>query len=353
MRKKNSFILLICILCLLISLAFTGGVFYSTRMLDSQYEYLRWQGEGPLPFCQFTCCMALDGKLALKDIYQFRTDMVNAFAENSIEFSSGYGFTDCWSAEGSVKIYGERNNGTASVIAVGGSFFAFHPQKLLNGSYISETDLMRDNILLDEDLAWLLFGGSDLEGMTVHIFGMPFRIAGVIARENDYASRKAYTGGLGLYMSYDSYLDLSGEEGFGVTCYEVCIPNPVRNFAQNLIQAKFPIGSGEIVENSGRFTLSRLLRALINLPSRSMNSAAFYPYWENAARYAETSAALMLLFAAVFGVVPVTALLLLLIRLLGRAKEKLSDDILPGISENAEEAIRKRQRSRWEKKHPR
>ena len=320
-------------------------------MLDSQYEYLRWQGNGSLPFRQFTCCMPLDGKLALKDIYQFRTDMVKAFEENSIALSSGYGFTDCWSAQGSAKVYGERNDGTASVIAVGGNFFAFHPLKLLSGSYFSEEDLMRDNILLDEDLAWLLFGGSDLEGMSVHIFGMPFRIAGVVARESDYASKKAYTGGMGLYMSYDAYLDLSGAEGFGITCYEVCIPNPVKSFARNLIQAKFPLDGGEVIENSERFSFISLLQDAASLPSRTMHSSAFCPYWENAARYAETAASMMLVFAVIFGMVPLVFLLVLLRRLLGRAKDRLADDLLPELGGSAQEAIRKQQRKRWEKKH--
>ena len=239
----------------------------------------------------------------------------------------------------------------ASVIAVGGNYFAFHPLKLLSGSYISEDDLMQDNVLLDEDLAWLLFGGSDLEGLTVHIFGMPFRIAGVVARESDYASRRAYRGGMGLYISYDAYLDLSGEENFGITCYEVCLPNPVKGFALNLIQDKFPIGKGEITENSGRFSLLRLLGHIRELPARSMNSAVFTPYWENAARYAETSASLMLAFAVISGLIPALALVKWILQLLGKAKGKITDDFLPELSENTQEAIRKRQRKRWESKH--
>ena len=351
MRKRLKPGFLIYALCLLISLALTMGILYSARMLGSQSEYLRWQGAGPLPFSQFTCCMPLDGRLTLKDIYQFRTDMIKAFADNSIELPFGNGFIDCWSAEGSAKVYGERNNGSASVIAVGGEFFSFHPLKLANGSYFAENDLMRDNILLDEDLAWLLFGSTNLEGMTVHIFDMPFRISGVVAREGDYASKKAYTGGLGLYMSYDAYLDMSGEENFGLTCYEVCIPNPVKGFALNLISSKFPIGKGEIIENSGRFSFSNLLRTALRIPSRSMHGTAYYPYWENAARYAETTSAIFLFFALVIGLVPGVALLILLSRSFSLAKDKLTDDILPELEENAQEAIRKRQRRHWEKKH--
>ena len=41
----------------------------------------------------------------------------------------------------------------------------------------------------------------------------------------------------------------------------------------------------------------------------------------------------------------------LLIRMLVRGKEKLEDDVVPKLVENTQEAIRVRQRRRWEKKH--
>ena len=41
-----------------------------------------------------------------------------------------------------------------------------------------------------------------------------------------------------------------------------------------------------------------------------------------------------------------------LIRLLKRGKEKLGDDVLPKAKDRIGEAIRKKQRKHWEKKHP-
>ena len=214
------------VFCLLLCLSCAGVVFYTVNMLPDQTAYRRWQGDGELTFSQISCFLPDDGKAALNDVYGFRTAMITALRDASIDTPSGKGFVDCWSTEGSVKVYGVRNSGTASVIAVGGEFFIFHPLKLMNGSYLSESDLMRDNVLLDEDLAWLLFGGNDLEGMTVHLGDIPFRIAGVVAREGDYASKKAYTGGMGLYMSYEAFSDIRGEDAkTGISCYEVCIPN--------------------------------------------------------------------------------------------------------------------------------
>ena len=60
---------------------------------------------------------------------------------------------------------------------------------------------MKDRVLLDEDLAWLLYGGTDIAGLSMKINGVPYMIAGVVEREQDKFSTAAYTSGRGLYMS--------------------------------------------------------------------------------------------------------------------------------------------------------
>ena len=165
------------------------------------------------------------------------------------------------------------------------------------------------------------------------------------------ASKKAYTGGLGLYMSYDAYLDMSGEENFGLTCYEVCIPNPVKGFALNLISSKFPIGKGEIIENSGRFSFSNLLRTALRIPSRSMHGTAYYPYWENAARMTEDWAGLCCLLGTLLLIFPGVMISIWLVRGFRRGKEKVEDEYWPEWKEHTEEAVRVRQRRRWERRH--
>ena len=354
MKKEKLRLLILPLIFLTVCLACFSGAFYTTQMLPDQYAYRRWQGDGTLPFSQISCFLPGEKKISLTDVYTFRNAMMTAFRTDSIESENPYPFLDCWSTPGSIRVYGDRNSGTASLQAVGGNFFVFHPLKLVNGSYFSETDLMQDNILLDEDLAWLLFGGNDLEGMTVHLLDVPFRIAGVVARGNDYASRKAYTAGMGLYMSYDAFLSISAEDaGIGITCYEACIPNPVKGYAKKLADEKFPIGTGLILENTHRFSFWNLLRIVKDLPARSIHDGPSLPYWENAARYAETSAALLLLVGLLTGLVPLVAAVRLLLTGGRKAKEKLEDEVLPAWGERAEEAVRVQQRRRWEKRQER
>jgi len=366
-RKKDRIIVLV--VCALFFIAAAACAFQAhrlSRMLDSQYAAQRWQGDGTLAFSQISCFMPADAKLQVSDINSFRTAMVNRFAEASIDISSGIPFIDCWSCEGSAKVYGAYS-GTADIIACGGNFFTFHPLKLVSGNYFSGDDLMQDNVLLDEDLAWLLFGGNDLEGQFVYIYNTPFRVSGVVAREGDQATDKAYQGGMGLFMSYQTYYDLnngstSGTDGdwenseavsnVGITCYEVCLPNPVDGFARGIVQDAFPIGRGEIVENTGRFHLKNIVSILRDFSMRSIHSGVEYSYWENAARYAENKVAILLVAAFLLCLLPVLMAVILIVFNLRWTNRKLRDVLVPKLTESTGEQIRKLQRKHWERKHP-
>ena len=107
-----------------------------------------------------------------------------------------------------------------------------------------------------------------------------------------------------------------------------------------------------ILENSERFTAGRLLGLLRQFGLRSMQSRSIsYPYWENAARGVEDWCTLLLLLVILAAVLPAITLIIWLVRWLRRGKDKMEDDLLPDWKEKAEEAIRVRQRRRWEKKH--
>ena len=344
---------MLLIMCAALTLAAAGcflGALLLGGELESQRAAERWQGESELEFSQISCFLPVDEKLSLNQIYQFRTDMMKRVHEAGLDADSDQTlFVDAWSCTGKALASTELGKGDASVIAVGGNFFQFHPLRLMSGSYFQEGDLMQDRVLLDEDLAWILFGSSDLQGLTVKIDGVPFQIAGVIQRERDFASRKAYTAGMGLFMSYDAWKSL--HETAGVTAYELVLAEPVKNFAANFTREKFPIGHGEIVVNSGRFRMGRLLGLIGQFGTRSMQKlGVLLPYWENAARCMEDYCALLFFLGCLFLLIPAIVLVVTVFRLLRRGKEKLADEVLPAMGENIEEAIRKRQRRRWEKR---
>ena len=188
--------------------------------LSSQQAAQRWQGESDLRFSQVSCFLPVDEKLQPKQILAFREEVHKALHAASVDVEySGQLQVDAWSTHGKVHVSTDLGSGEASVIAVGGDFFQFHPVWLLSGNYISESDFMKDRVLLDKDLAWLLFGGTELAGMELKINGLPFIVAGVIEREQDRFSRLAYQDGMGLYMSYEAYSQMADDAG--IDCYEL------------------------------------------------------------------------------------------------------------------------------------
>lgn len=343
-----------------------------SRMLDSQRAAERWRGESEMRFGQASCYLPADEKISLEQIYTFRNEIQKKLHEAAVDIDTEAKlFNDAWCTFGKVNVSSEQGKGEVFATAVGGSFFDFHPLQLLSGSYITESDFMHDRVLLDEETAWLLFGGTDLQGMSFKINGVPFVVAGVIEREDDAVSKKAYTSGMGIYMSYEAYMALdeasaaltgyAAEEGqseasankTGISCYELVLAEPVKGFTYSLVSEKFPIGEGEIVDNGGRYDALRLIKLAGEFGSRSMQTQGVaYPYWENAARCTEDWAMALLLAAIITGVMPAAVVIIMLVRYFIAGRKKLADDVIPEAKEKLEESIRIRQRKHWEKKHP-
>lgn len=350
--RKRKIWFWICGALLLLGLVCALAVGLLSRRLLTQQEAERWQGESEQSFIQHSCFLADGAKVGLNEVYAFRYAMLDAFREAGIEWSDGvYPFVDAWSREDKVTISGDKRSTEAPVLAVGGEFFAFHPLRLISGSYISESDLSPDRVVLDRELAWELFGGVELVGMSVQINGVDFVVGGVVDRESDSASRRAYTGEKGFFMSYDAYRVITGQDSVG--CYEVVIPEAVKGYGAQLIAEKFPLDDGEAVVNTGRFDFWRLMRIAKDLPSRAAHAGSVrYPYWENAARITENECAALSALEAALILPAAITLLVELVRLLARGKTALEDDLLPKAKEGVEEAVRVQARKRWEKKHP-
>ncbi len=339
----NGLLALLALICLLTML-------HLRTLLPSQEEAARWRGESELDYAQISAYLPVDEKLDPGKVNEFRGEVMKRLHEAALDVDREETlFVDAWCTTGKAVASTDLGKGDVSVIAVGGSFFDFHPLQLLSGSYFGQRDLMKDRVLLDEDLAWLLFGGTELQGLEVKIDGVPFQVSGVVRREQDFASKKAYTAGMGLFMSYEAYAAM--HEDAGVNTYEIVMAEPVKNFAINFCREKFPIGHGELLENTGRFSFDRLLSLTLQFGSRSMQRlGVIYPYWENAARCVEDWCSLLLQLSILLILLPAVSLAVFALRWIRRGKEKLSDDVLPELKDRAEEAVRVRQRRHWEKK---
>ena len=371
---KQWFFLILNVVLVLGAVACALGLRRVSGTLDTLTAAGRFQGAGEVRYAQLACYLPVDGGKSEEDIRSFRQSLENKMSEQSLEAAEGGRlYLDAYSGSATVSAVG--GNGSASLTAtggggdfsysgvsqltiasenggsttlkavgVGGEFFYFHPLRLRSGSYIKEGDLMDDLVLLDEELAWKLFGGTDLAGLTVTINNVPFVVSGVVSRETDFATEKAYTGDGGLYMSFSAMRRL--DEDATITSYEITMPNPIGGYASGILSDTFPIGTGDIVENSSRYSLPHLWEVIQNFGQRSMRlNGVIYPYWENAVRLTEDYAAGLLLLAVLLALYPLLTALVLGIKEIRRAYRFAKVK----IPEKVDEAVEKRREERLEK----
>ncbi|MBE6954796.1 MAG: hypothetical protein E7449_02660 [Ruminococcaceae bacterium] len=317
---------LLCAVCLVLSWI-VSNTLSSVRAAD------RWRGENELRFAQIACFLPEDEKKDVEVVETFRRAVDQAMVDASlvetqqavhpgqssveaVQLASSL-YVDAYSGTGKVSVSNGAANATVKAIGVGGEFFLFHPLQLRSGSYISENDLMHDRVILDEELAWRLFGSSDVAGLSVMIAGEPYYVAGVVHRESDFASEKAYLDGAGIFMSYKALNKLTS---CGIGCYEIVLPDPISGYGLSVVEKSFPIGGSDVVEVSDRYSLEHLWSIVKDFGARSMrNNDVIYPYWENAARLTEDYLALLMVLVVLFGTAPAVIVVVQAIRYTVRA----------------------------------
>lgn len=285
--------------------------------LDAQNMALRWSEDGDVS--QISCFFSREAGITENNLINFEHALDTALEEASIvgdsENPSARLWVDAYSASGKVTISSRRASVEVSAVGVGGDFFLFHPLKLLEGAYFSGSDLMQDHIVIDEDVAWQLFGSNDVDGQMVTIGGVPHMIAGVIRRED---GRMADAAGLSSSVAYVSYSTLEQYGiSYGLNTYEIVMPNPVTGYAKNYVSEHIGPTENEveIVENTTRYELFSRFKLLAQFPTRSMSSKAIiYPYWENIARGYEDILTLLLVLTLLFLLYPAILLIIFIIR---------------------------------------
>lgn len=304
----------------------------------------RFRGESETRFAQLACYLPVGRGKTVEDILSFRQGLDSKFVEQSLEApENGSLFADAYSGSAKVSVTTEHGSAELSAFGVGGDFFYFHPLRLRSGAYISERDLMDDLVVLDEVMAWRLFGGVDLTGLTLYINGEPFLVSGVAALEDDFASSRAYTQEGSLFMSYSALKKLN--EALSIDCYEIVLPDPITGYAYSVVEEGFGMAA-DIVENSSRYSLGRLLDVIGSFGERSMRTnGVIYPYWENALRLTEDYAALLLILTAAFALCPLVCAAVWVIRGIRRGY-RLVKAVIP---RKVEETVERRREQRLER----
>ena len=287
--------------------------------LRSQQAADAWRGQSGERFSQLSAFFPDNTTFDEESIHQLRASLDLALLAASLESTADRTlYADAWSGTGTVSVLSQRTRNPVSVsaIAVGGDFFLFHPLRLRDGSYLSPNDVMHDRVVMDEELAWRLFGAIRVAGFEVLINNRPFTVAGIVSRESDFASSRAYTYGEGLFMSFDALAALNPDSAV-ITSYEIVMPDPISGFALDALTNAIPEDDVLIVENSTRFSLGNTFSNIRSFGERSMTTEAIaLPYWENAARFVEDWLAFLLVLSLVLIIFPVVCAVIYIVILI-------------------------------------
>ena len=320
MKKKfillgiiNTAVLIVFVILMLVSDSIKNSI-------TSQQAADKWSGESNTRFAQVSCFMADSSAVSKEKITSTGYSIDDKLKEASIapyisENSRERIWTYAYSASAPVTLINEKKSVEVNAVAAGGDFFIFHPLEMMSGDCFTPDDLMQDRIVVDEDIAWQLFGSKNIVGMTVQISGKTFLIAGVNKKPEDSLSELTYGKEPRMYMSFDAYSDIFPDDSY-VTCFETCLPNPVDDFAKDIVKKAIGLDEKKIklVENSDRYSVINSAKFIKSFAKRyAVDSEIYYPSWENSARIAEGRVALLLALQIVFLLPPVITVIVLFI----------------------------------------
>lgn len=221
-----------------------------------------------------------------------------------------------YATEKTMSVSGPAGSGTAEVIAAGGDFFVFHPLDFIYGSAFLNDTSNPNGVVIDDMLAWKIFGAVNIVGMEMTIGDNSYTVVGVTTRESNHGIYN-YTYGERprMYMSYAGYLKLQGSDSSNaadITMFETVLPNEVKSFAKNIFDGVITANEETMteIESTDRFSLiNRYNNMKILKYSWIRENKIEYPYWENEERVADYRCAILMIFEVAFAVIAVTAML--------------------------------------------
>lgn len=350
--KRHRVVLIIDLILIIMYIIVTSVAHNKVSTLYSQQEASRWEndevtnvtgkdknskapnkkkvnlkslvGEKRMPYAQVSAFISPAHGMQLDEVSNVRSSIAEKLNKDSYSDSTTGGrvWIDAYSCETNINLRKDTNTLSATAVGVGGDFFQFHPMKLLSGSYIADSDLNHDRIVVDENFAWAMFGSNDIVGMQVWLGDSIYFISGVVEVPEDDISALAYGDNNRVYMYYSELKRIN--ENLPITCYEAVLPNPISNYAYYALREAYGLSDDsedtslnkkknplsfddvEIIENTKRFNTMELLTNIKTWKFRTMRTSSVgYPYWENVARVQDDTQMRLLLVRIILLIFPI------------------------------------------------
>lgn len=304
LTKQRVILGILAVLFLVLTLTFGLRLRYVTNLLPSQQAGERWGSSDDGGFAQISAFFPADGMMTADDIARIRAAI---YSNLVMEGMANTNWIYAYSADGSLTVSARGRTGAVHAYAtgVGGEFFFFYPVPFTSGAPFSADDWNRDLIVIDESLAWDLFGALDVAGLEVVISGQYFRVAGVYRTPTDFASRRAYPMPH-LFLHYDTLV--SETDFVAIGNFQAVLPNTLSGMAERFMENALDdagVAEFEIINNTERYQSGALWQIIRQFGGRSMQSLGLrLPHWENAARVVEDTAALLFLLVLLSALYP-------------------------------------------------
>ncbi len=225
-----------------------------------------------------------DPGLSPRSVDTIRASMEKAIAEQQVHIVDGYaGFSE-------QTLTRDLNVVTAQLTGVAGNFAAFRQMELLSGAFLVEGDWNRQTIVLDDIMAWQLFGAIDIAGMNLKIQDRLFTVIGVVRLPSSWQDQVSRQDKPQAFVRFDTLLSLDPKAS--VTAYEVRLPEPVSGMGLSYFRDALAAGglnpaSLVLVDHDSRLSWPAMFAAWTKVGGRSMlGSTVVLPWWENASRAA-------------------------------------------------------------------
>ena len=213
---------------------------------------------------------------------KLKVDIADKYKVDSIDTESALYSV---SRENTLTLESSDSKRSASVSATEyiGDYFIFHPIELVEGAYPDRSSVLTDAIVIDELAAWQLFGTQkNVVGLELKLGNDIYVVCGV-SKIPDGVYTQVYKDKPRIYINAESAGLRSGSLQRYFNTFEAMVPDPITNYAQNIINELLSGYDPVIVDTNARFKgkeLDALRESKVKMITDS--SETDYPYTEKA-----------------------------------------------------------------------
>lgn len=330
MKRYSGFLkigFLISALFLVLYAVDVAWINYTFSSFDSRKSAVSWQTD-ELKYANLSAYISEDALFTSSGAKFATEELVSKLAQDSYASANGARvvITNTF-ASMAATASNDGNSVEATLCVTGPDHFIFHPHDFVSGWHYSGEELMKNCAVINEELAFRLFGGLNVAGLTVKINGANSTIIGVTSGPSSPAESKEWDKAEPMAYVMSGFSD--ADSTLNITCFEALIPNPVKEYAVTVFEEVMQYDeNAEIVENTAVNKYFYQLKKVFSSDKGMMReNKIYYPYWENAVRKKRADMKPFIILSAVLLAVAVIYALSVLV-IVFRRKEEIFRNII-------------------------